>query len=294
MSILIKKNIISDILKWIEININNDIRIDDVANISGYSRRNIQLIFKKYTEFPLGTYIRQRKLCRSAALLKLTNLSIINIATQVGFSTQSSFNREFKKLFHETPYEYRKKTTWDLRKFRSEITIDDNNELIPSFRYLTDNRIFGYHVNFRETVTSVINNVNNIDFRFNLIKKNMSIYNKNLFIFSNFKPSEFNHNMLDIDCFVAFEEATLENLDVYHNSNQYYYFIGGLYVKFSYNGNWVDLKNYSKKIYTELFPIYGLSRRPGDDIEMFYYNDTMLENARDAIIECDYYIPISY
>lgn len=283
--------VVSDILKWIEENLDNNIRIEDVVNKSGYSRRGIQLIFKEYTGLPLGSYIRHRKLCRAAILLRLTNQSIFDISDQLGFDSQTSFSREFKKYFDYTPKKYRENPCWDLKKFRAKIMLDESNQLIPSFRYLNDDVLFGcnnsYNMSYQESFLQP--SIDNSDRRFDIIKNNIKISKKTLLILYKFKPSKFEHHILDVETVIAFEDSIIKS-----NENHKHCIDGGLYVMFPYKGNWNELSSFSRRIYTEIFPIYGLSRRPGYDIEIFYYNDSLLlDDYSDITVECDYYIPIS-
>jgi len=55
-------NIISDLIKWIEKNLEQPLSIDAVAEKSGYSKWHLQRMFKKVTGQILGTYIRHRRL----------------------------------------------------------------------------------------------------------------------------------------------------------------------------------------------------------------------------------------
>ncbi|HGY8893060.1 TPA: AraC family transcriptional regulator, partial [Escherichia coli] len=52
-------------MEWIECNLEHPISIEDIAQKSGYSRRNIQLLFRNFMHVPLGEYIRKRRLCRA-------------------------------------------------------------------------------------------------------------------------------------------------------------------------------------------------------------------------------------
>lgn len=52
---------------------------------------------------PLGEYIRKRRLCRAAILVRLTAKSMLDIALSLHFDSQQSFSREFKKLFGCSP-----------------------------------------------------------------------------------------------------------------------------------------------------------------------------------------------
>ncbi|MDU3048850.1 MAG: helix-turn-helix domain-containing protein [Escherichia coli] len=118
---MIRQKILQQLLEWIECNLEHPISIEDIAQKSGYSRRNIQLLFRNFMHVPLGEYIRKRRLCRAAILVRLTAKSMLDIALSLHFDSQQSFSREFKKLFGCSPREYRQ---WTI-----------NRGLYASFRY---------------------------------------------------------------------------------------------------------------------------------------------------------------
>lgn len=94
-----KKAIIISVLEQIEKNIEERIDIEKLVVITGYSRRSLQDFFKEKCGVSIGKYIRQRKLSRSATLLKLTSQSVTDIAFRMGFDSVQSYSREFKKTF---------------------------------------------------------------------------------------------------------------------------------------------------------------------------------------------------
>lgn len=81
---MIRQKILQQLLEWIECNLEHPISIEDIAQKSGYSRRNIQLLFRNFMHVPLGEYIRKRRLCRAAILVRLTAKSMLDIALSLG------------------------------------------------------------------------------------------------------------------------------------------------------------------------------------------------------------------
>ncbi|WP_432276495.1 AraC family transcriptional regulator [Escherichia coli] len=53
-------------------------KVDEVAAISGYSKRYLQKIFEEVVGMTISKYIRKRKLTQGAILIKLTKKFIIS------------------------------------------------------------------------------------------------------------------------------------------------------------------------------------------------------------------------
>ncbi|EAV0715944.1 helix-turn-helix domain-containing protein, partial [Salmonella enterica subsp. enterica serovar Enteritidis] len=121
---MMKKAIIISVLEQIEKNLEERIDIEKLVVITGYSRRSLQDFFKEKCGVSIGKYIRQRKLSRSATLLKLTSQSVTDIAFRMGFDSVQSYSREFKKTFGVNPNNYRKADFWDLRNLRPPYWLD--------------------------------------------------------------------------------------------------------------------------------------------------------------------------
>jgi AraC-like DNA-binding protein len=64
--------------------------------------------FKKETGKTITEYINELKVRESKRLLKNSKLSLIEISTRLGFSSQSYFHIVFKKHTGITPQEFRK------------------------------------------------------------------------------------------------------------------------------------------------------------------------------------------
>ncbi|HGJ5875382.1 MAG TPA: helix-turn-helix domain-containing protein [Arsenophonus sp.] len=103
------ENVINDIVSWLESQLqqNEGIKIDTIANKSGYSKWHLQRIFKQLKGCTLDEYVRKRRLFGAARLLREDKFSILDIALQYGFSSQATFTRIFKKHFNTTPAKFR-------------------------------------------------------------------------------------------------------------------------------------------------------------------------------------------
>lgn len=52
-------------------------------------------------------YLISYRLRKATELLQHSSLSILEIASEIGFTNLSNFNRQFKKAYHMTPSHYR-------------------------------------------------------------------------------------------------------------------------------------------------------------------------------------------
>ncbi|MDM7221395.1 helix-turn-helix domain-containing protein [Klebsiella grimontii] len=101
------KDIIDEITKWIDSNLNKPLKIEDVAARAGYSKWHLQRIFLQVKEVSLGKYIRDTKLRLAAKDLTGTNEAVMVIALKYGFDSQQTFTRVFSKKYKLPPLRYR-------------------------------------------------------------------------------------------------------------------------------------------------------------------------------------------
>lgn len=100
--------IIQDLIDWIDNHLDSRLDIDTVARRAGYSKWHLQWIFKEHTGQPLGEYIRAKKLQKSIERLAHSNEPILNVAIALGFDSQQSFNRSFKRRYGQAPGVWRR------------------------------------------------------------------------------------------------------------------------------------------------------------------------------------------
>lgn len=63
----ISAQVIDTIVEWIDDNLNQPLRIDDIARHAGYSKWHLQRLFMQYKGESLGRYVRERKLSATCA-----------------------------------------------------------------------------------------------------------------------------------------------------------------------------------------------------------------------------------
>lgn len=87
------------------------ISVEDMAELCGYSKSNFCKIFKQITGKTFHTVLNEHRIKVSCTLLQDTQLSVENIAVQVGFSDSKSFCRSFKDILGISPGSYRKQNS---------------------------------------------------------------------------------------------------------------------------------------------------------------------------------------
>lgn len=90
-------------------NIFNNITVKDIADELGFSRTYLCNQFRKQTGITLSQYILNEKILEAQRLLLFTNKSLVDIAMNLNFSSQSHFQLSFKKVTSETPMQFRLK-----------------------------------------------------------------------------------------------------------------------------------------------------------------------------------------
>ncbi|OSK88082.1 helix-turn-helix transcriptional regulator [Escherichia coli] len=113
-----KEKIVLHIIERIEARIQKkeNISVNEVAVIAGYTKRYTQKIFKEQTGMNISTYIRRRRLTQAAILIKMTKKTLYHIAMDLHFSTQQSFSRAFSREFDITPIDFRNGSYLDCSK----------------------------------------------------------------------------------------------------------------------------------------------------------------------------------
>ncbi|HGT6053998.1 TPA: helix-turn-helix domain-containing protein [Escherichia coli] len=276
---MFKNEIVSQVINYIESNIDNPITIETLATYSGFSRRYIQVIFKELMGMPIGQFVRNKRIMRAATLLRLTSTPVIEIAYQLQFDSQQSFTREFKKISGYTPSAYRKAKYWNLSLYKSPFLSNEKTPEPPLLCSLLGGVITGYQISYEEPIPCprIIG-----EYRWENILRFKNKKMKDIWLLTEFSPCVRNSQSMNVKTAIG----TLS----FHNDNitTKYEYPHGVYAVFSFKGTRDEYHRRIKEIYYHILPFWGYNRGTGPDVECFHY----VEGEDESIIFCDTYIPI--
>lgn len=98
-------------IEYIHKNYNKDINIDILCDYLKINKSYFCNLFKKTTGENFSYFLNLFRIEKSKILLATTNLSLLDIALEVGYNNQNYFTIVFKKITNQTPSQYRKKFT---------------------------------------------------------------------------------------------------------------------------------------------------------------------------------------
>lgn len=120
---------IEKVIQKIEHALDEDLCIEELSYIAGYSRSHFQELFKGYTGESIGNYLKRVRIERSAFMIKYQYKKIIDVGIRTGFNNNTSFTRAFKSYYNISPMEF-KQSVQNFEKREetpdfTKVTIDD-------------------------------------------------------------------------------------------------------------------------------------------------------------------------
>lgn len=95
-------------IEYMQENYNQPLHIEQLAKICSLSKSHFCFTFKSTMGLTPLDYLTKLRIHKAMELLSNSNLSVTEIAFEVGFNSVTSFNISFKKWTGITPSEYRK------------------------------------------------------------------------------------------------------------------------------------------------------------------------------------------
>ena len=81
--------------------------VNDILNACNVSHTHLLRAFKKYENCSIIEYLTNLKMSQACSLLLYSNISILEIALQLGYSDSSHFGRTFKRLYKISPMKFK-------------------------------------------------------------------------------------------------------------------------------------------------------------------------------------------
>ncbi|MCC7028644.1 MAG: AraC family transcriptional regulator [Saprospiraceae bacterium] len=129
-------NRINKVLSFIDHNLDADLSLQTIANIAFYSPFHLHRLFKAITNETLNSYIIRKRIERTAMMLiHNKESSIAEIADKYGFKNDSTFSRTFKKIYGQSPTEFRKSNQGNFSKI-SKVNSNNGKKSFITEEYL--------------------------------------------------------------------------------------------------------------------------------------------------------------
>ncbi len=103
-----KSTVVEEVLEYIDRHLGEELTREDFAAQFFLNGDYLARLFKKETGASIGAYLQMKRLQKAKELLRETNLSVSQIASEVGYYNFSYFAKIFRKAEGITPNEWRR------------------------------------------------------------------------------------------------------------------------------------------------------------------------------------------
>lgn len=105
---IVRNRQVSDALQFIDQHYMEQLTIGDLASAVALSETHFRRIFKEAMNMAPVDYLNMTRIQQACALMLRTDDSIEEVSRKTGFTTASTFNRNFKTYMKETPLKWKK------------------------------------------------------------------------------------------------------------------------------------------------------------------------------------------
>lgn len=95
-------------LEYIRNHYASPMKISEIASVCHISESHFRRLFEESIGMTPVEYLNQVRVRKACDLIKKTGNSMEEIAVKVGFTTTSTFNRNFKRITGTSPYQWKK------------------------------------------------------------------------------------------------------------------------------------------------------------------------------------------
>ncbi|MEG2200064.1 MAG: AraC family transcriptional regulator, partial [Anaerovorax sp.] len=132
---------LSRITRYILLHYNQKISLEDVSNMEHLSSYYVSHLIKKTLGFNFQNFVNAIRLEFSEKLLVFSNLTLMQISEECGFSSPNYFNKCFSSWYGKTPAQYRKDYHPCERAYKTPFTKEEAIALLTP--YLNVSLIYG-------------------------------------------------------------------------------------------------------------------------------------------------------
>lgn len=136
-------------LNYIEEHLTEEIKLEALASRVYISKFHFYRIFKALTGYSVADYHDRRRLNQSRAYLKNSQMSILEIALELGYNSHEVLSRKFKRYYGMTPSQFRNSDEaidiFDRISVIERDFFNKNNELVVKFeiREMPEKKVYG-------------------------------------------------------------------------------------------------------------------------------------------------------
>lgn len=102
---------ITPALRFIDINFASNLKVSELADQCGLSETHFRRLFNDYVNLAPMDYVNLVRVQKSCEIMRRTDHSMDQVAAECGFSTTSTFNRNFRKYMNTSPYQWKRGRT---------------------------------------------------------------------------------------------------------------------------------------------------------------------------------------
>ena len=100
--------LISDTMEYLYLHLGEEIRLQELSQIVHVSPSYLSKYFRQVTGMTISQYLTIERCKKAAELLSSSEYQIQEISSFVGYSDNNYFVKVFRKIYGQTPSEYRK------------------------------------------------------------------------------------------------------------------------------------------------------------------------------------------
>jgi AraC family transcriptional regulator len=101
------------VIDYIDQHLDGDLSVERLSQVASFSKFHFHRVFSSHTGINVYRYVQLMRLKRASYQLVFGgDARIIDIALDAGFENPESFSRAFKRIFDQTPSQFRKSPAW--------------------------------------------------------------------------------------------------------------------------------------------------------------------------------------